>query len=152
MIKSLSKSTNVSSIRVSFVLVGPGRMPRRCAAPLTHPPQKKINSLPLKYFFPASIKCRSQLQIFFSCNLFGCYTLVEKKMQRLQFFCKIFCKIFQENALTLTNSCKICLELAKKFCKNTSLLQNFCKSCILFGRILLQCFCFHTKRIRYLRF
>ena len=42
-------------------------------------------------------------------------------MQLLQNYCKNFCKILQENALLLTNSCKICLNLVKFLQNHTTL-------------------------------
>ena len=85
-----------------------------------------------------------------------------EKMKFLQNYCKNFCKILQENALTLTNSCKT-LQNMLGFARVVCFLQNFCKSCVFFCKIfarvvfsfdesLSQCFCYHTKRIRYLRF
>ena len=46
-------------------------------------------------------------------------SVVEKKMQLLKNYCENFCKILQENALTLTKSCKMfgsCKNFARVVC------------------------------------
>ena len=52
------------------------------------------------------------------------YGTPREKMQLSQNYCKNFCKILQENALSLTSSCKICSNLVKFLQKNPPLLQN----------------------------
>ena len=49
-------------------------------------------------------------------------------MQLLQNYCKNFCKILQENALTLTNSCKILQDMlgsCKIFARDVCFFANF---------------------------
>ena len=69
-----------------------------------------------------------------------------EKMQLIQNYCKNFCKILQENALTLTNSCKIFARAVCFFCK------IFASVVFSLDESLSQYFCYRTKRIRYLRF
>ena len=70
-------------------------------------------------------------------------------MQLSQNYCINFCKILQENALTLTNSCKIFARVVffckifarvvffcKFFARCGSFLQNFCKRWVFFAKFL----------------
>ena len=77
-----------------------------------------------------------------------------EKMQLLQNYCNNFCKILQENAISLTNSCKIlqdmfesCNFFAKK---HATLAKYFATIVFCLDESCSQCFCYRTKRIRYL--
>ena len=66
-----------------------------------------------------------------------------KKTQLFQEYCKNFCKVLRENALTTKKSCKIFQDMFV-FCKNLQNLQyycyTFCNICIQFERILRKMF------------
>ena len=82
-------------------------------------------------------------------------------MQLLQNYCKNFCKILQESAITVTNYSKILerVVLFPKFLRELCVfLQNFCKSCVFFCKIFVrvvfsldeslpQCFCYRSKSV-----
>ena len=54
-------------------------------------------------------------------------------MQLLKNYCKNFCKILQENALTLTNSCKILQDMFGSCKKIARVVCFFCK---IFSRVV----------------
>ena len=63
-----------------------------------------------------------------------------ENMQLLQNYCKNFCKILQENALTWANSCKIFARVVL-FCKSwvffVKFLREFCVLCKIFARVVI---------------
>ena len=78
-----------------------------------------------------------------------------EKMQLLQNYCKNFCKILQENASTLANSCKILQDMfgsCKNFAKTYHSCKIFPRVVFSFDESLPQWLYYCTKIIRYLRF
>ena len=73
----------------------------------------------------------------------GCHAMIFpswEKMQLLQNYCKNFYKILKENALSLTNSCKICFNLVKFLQKHSILAKYSARVIFNLGESCSQCF------------